>query len=468
MPVVPFAVTRFVEQEGLMLINVRSLWKYAVWVAPIIPILLTGVVSTADEIPRLPSLREQAEIRQEWLKIRLETVVPRLMRENNVDMWIVQNSEYNEDPVFKSMISPTSFAARRRTILVFFDKGEGKGVERLSLGGGTHGGVYESVRDPENPGRELYLDAQWKGLRRVVEERQPETIAVNISHTHAFSDGLTVGEAELMKEALGPKWSARLVRAELLPLHYLATRIPEMEPYYRQLMTIAHGLISTAFSNEVITPGKTTNADVVWWLRQQVHDRAMGSWFQPSVNIQRKGEELSGDVVIERGDILHTDFGIYAMGMCTDTQHMGYVLREGEKEVPKGIMKALQNSNRLQDIVMENMQPGLTGNQVLAASLAQMHKEGINGTIYNHPIGDYGHGPGATIGLWDRQEGVPGRGEVALITRNCHAIELNAVTPVPEWDGQEVRMMLEEDACMRTDGEMEWVLNRQTELHVVK
>ena len=224
-------------------------------------------------------------------------------------------------------------------------------MERLSLGGGTHGGVFESVRDPDNPGRELYLDAQWRGLRQVVEERRPEMIAVDISHTHAFSDGLAAGELEMMKEALGPKWSSRLVRAELLPLHYLATRIPEMMPYYKNLMEIAHALISTAFSNEVITPGKTTNTEVVWWLRQQVHDRAMDSWFQPSVSVQRKGEKLSGEVVIQRGDVLHTDFGIRAMGLCTDTQHMGYVLREGEKEVPEGLMKALGNSNRLQDIV---------------------------------------------------------------------------------------------------------------------
>lgn len=446
--------------------KIRPMRKHLAWLAPIL--VLLAVAAAADEIPRLPSLREQAKIRQEWLQIRMDTVLPRLLRENKVDMWIVQNREYNEDPVFRSMISPTSFAARRRTIFVFYDKGEGKGVERLSLGGGTHGGVFESVRDPDNPGRELFLDAQWRGLRRVVEERQPETIAVNISHTHAFSNGLAAGELELMKEALGPKWSSRLVRAKLLSLHYLATRIPEMKPYYRNLQEIAHALISTAFSNKVITPGKTTNADVVWWLRQQVHDRAMDSWFQPSVSVQRKGEKLSGEVIIQRGDVLHTDFGIHAMGLCTDTQHMGYVLREGEKEVPEGIMKALQNSNRLQDIVMENMKPGLTGNQVLAASLAQMHKEGIKGSIYCHPVGDYGHGPGAIIGLWDRQEGVPGLGEVKLIANNCHAIELNSSTPVPEWDNQDVRMALEEDACMTADGNMEWALNRQTKFHLVK
>jgi hypothetical protein len=384
-------------------------------------------------------------------------------------MWIVQMSEYNEDPVFRALVSPTRFAARRRSIFVFYDRGPEEGVERLTIGGGTEGGVYTTARDPENPEREVYLDVQWRALRHVVEERQPETIAVDVSHTHAFSDGLASGERELLEQALGPKWTSRFVRAELLPLHYLAVRVPAMMPHYVEMMKIVHGLIATAFSNEVVTPGVTTNTDVVWWLRQQVHDRAMDSWFQPSVDVQRKGEVLEGDdVVIERGDVLHTDFGIFAMGLATDTQHMGYVLREGETDVPEGLKRALRNANRLQDIVMEHMKPGLTGNEVLADSLAQMHREGISGRIYNHPIGDFGHGPGPLIGLWDRQEGVPGRGDVRLIPDMWHSIELYATTPVPEWDGQEVRIALEEDAAMTAEGEMEWILRRQEQFHLVR
>ncbi len=431
-------------------------------------VLFLGSTGVGDDIPRLPSLREQAEIRQGWLANRLDSVLPKLMRENRVDMWIVSMSEYNEDPVFRALVSPTQFAARRRTVFVFYDRGDEKGVERMSLGGGNQGGLYESIREPDKPERELFLDAQWRMLRQVVEERRPETIAVDVSHTHAFSNGLAAGELELLKKALGPKWTSRFVRTELLPLHYLAVRIPEMLPYYQNMMKIVHALISTAFSNQVVTPGKTTNADVVWWLRQQVHDRAMDSWFQPSVSVQRKGETLSGEVIIQRGDVLHTDFGIYATGLATDTQHMGYVLREGETDAPEGLKKALRNGNRLQDIVMETMKPGLTGNQILAASLAQMQREGIKGRIYCHPVGDHGHGAGTIIGLWDRQEGVPGRGDTELIPNVWHSIELYATTEVPEWDNQEVRMALEEDAVMTAEGTMEWILRRQTEFHLVR
>jgi len=430
--------------------------------------LIAATSAFAQEIPQLPPLREQAEIQQGWLEDRLTDVLPALMREQNIDMWIVQMSEYNEDPVFRALVSPTQFAARRRSIFVFYDRGPGEGVERLALGGGNQGGIYTSVRAPEEPGRELYLDAQWRMLRELVEERDPDVIGINVSHTHAFSDGLASGERELLENALGPKWTSRMVPAELLPLHFMAKRVPAMLPYYQNMMKIVHGLISTAFSSEVVTPGKTTNADVVWWLRQQVHDRAMNSWFQPSVDVQRKGETLEGEVVIQRGDVLHTDFGIFATGLATDTQHMGYVLREGESEPPAGLMKALANANRLQDIVMSQMKPGRTGNAVLAATLAQMNQEGIEGRIYNHPIGDHGHGAGPLIGLWDRQEGVPGRGDVSLLTEMWHSIELYATTPVPEWDGQKVRIALEEDAGMTADGDMEWILSRQEKFHLVR
>lgn len=444
------------------------------------PLLLAGGVlcisssrAIAQDIPALPSLREQAEIRQVWLEQRLETVLPRLMRENNIDMWIVPMSEYDEDPVFPALVSPNRFAARRRTIFVFYDRGEDLGVERLALGGGNEGGLYRNLKDPYDETRILYLEPQWEVLRRVVEERKPEVIGINTSTFYRkFGDGLASGEHELLKRALGPKWSARLVAAGSLPVDYLATRIPEMMPHYRRMMQIAHALISTAFSNKVITPGKTTTTDVEWWLRQQVHDRSMGSWFQPSVSVQRRGAAESGifgmsDVVIERGDVLHVDFGIYAMGLATDTQHMGYVLREGESDAPAGLKRALGVGNRLQDILMSQMKVGRSGSEVQTAALAQMNREGITGKIYTHPIGDYGHGPGPTIGLIDRQDGEP-RSSIRLIANTWYSIELYAASRVPEWDDQEVGMPLEEDAALTAEGRMEWILERQTEFHLVR
>ena len=425
--------------------------------------------------PKLPTLREQDAIRQEWLKLRLERFLPGLMRKHNISMWLVINREYNEDPVFRFLISPSVMFARRRTILVFFDRGGDKGVERLALGGGTNGGLYEMYRDPDNAGREIMGDSQWQTLRKVIEQRQPATIGVNISNTHAFSDGLSAGEREELEKALGP-WTSKLVRAEELPLDYISLRLPEMEPHYVLMMKTVHALIARAFSNEVITPGKTTSKDVEWWLRQNVNDLGLGEWFPPTVSVQRperKATEFAATArpaaeVIQRGDHLHVDFGIYAMGLATDTQHVGYVLKAGETDVPAGLQKALANSNRMQDIAFEEMRPGRSGNEVLASMLAQMKKEGIEGSMYTHPVNDYGHGAGPLVGLWDRQEGVPGRGDVKLLPSTWFSIELQASTPVPEWGGQKVRSAQEEDAILGPEGKMRWVLSRQSKYHLVK
>jgi len=435
-----------------------------------------GPALTATATRPLGTLREQASLQQQWLQYRLDSVLPRLMRQNGVDMWIVAMREYNEDPVFWSLVSPTTLFARRRTIYVFTDRGAPRGVERLALGGGSQGGVYEAyvARDTVDPsiGRrpELVGQGQWDLLTRLVRERDPKAIAVDISYTHAFSDGLSAGEWELLSRALPPGYLARVVRPERLPLDYQAIRAPGMLPVYRRMMEVVWAIIDTAFSNTVITPGKTTTDDVVWWMRQRVNDLGLGTWFHTDVDVQRRGQDLSSavTVVIQRGDVLHCDFGITALGLNTDTQHMGYVLREGEQDVPQGLQRALLNSNRLQDVLLAAMRPRRTGNQVLASALSAMRAQGINGTIYTHPIGDRGHGAGPLIGLWDHQEGVPGRGDVPLLPSTWFSIELQASTPVPEWGGQAVRSAQEEDAELGADGTMRWILRRQTAFHIVR
>ena len=125
----------------------------------------------------------------------------------------------------------------------------------------------------------------------------------------------------------------------------------------------------------------------------------------------------------------------------------------GERDAPEGVRLALANSNALQDIVMDEIRPGRTGNEILAAALARMKAKGIDGTVYSHPIGLNGHGAGPLIGLWDYQDGVVGRGDAKVIPSMWFSIELQATTAVPEWNGQRVRMAQEEDAIVeRTAG----------------
>jgi hypothetical protein len=308
-------------------------------------------------------------------------------------------------------------------------------------------------------------------LKRLVEERNPAAIHVNISRVFAFSDGLSAGEWDGMREALGQPWVSRVRSTDGMALDLIATRIEEEEAVFRKMNELVWGIIDTAFSRAVITPGVTRTQDVVWWMRQKVNDLGLGTWFQPSVSVQRMGmtdEQLGENPVIQRGDVLHCDFGIVAFRLNTDTQHMGYVLREGETDVPAGLKRALANSNRLQDIVVSELRPGRTGNEILRASLARMRAEGIDGTVYSHPVGVHGHGAGPLIGLWDYQDGVPGRGDAPVIPSMWYSIELQATTPVPEWNGQRVRSAQEEDVIIDREGKVRWAHKRQTEYWLVK
>ncbi len=431
------------------------------------------------------TLRDQAAMQQAWLKARLDTFLPALMRKHGIDMWVVPMREYNEDPLFSSITSADTFFARRRTIYVFFDRCAAAGtpvsascIERIALGGSSQGGVFDARTSTKAVtaavgGRqaELWGDEQWQALEDVVEERKPRVIGIDRSKTFAFTDGLSSGELQGMSEALGAAWTAKFKDAEGLPLELIASRLPEEEAFYEKMTTLVWQMSQTMFSDKVIVPGKTRTSDLVWWWRQRTNDQGLGTWFQPSIEVQRRGataKELGADPIIEPGDVLHSDLGITVARLNTDTQHLAYVLEPGETEAPAGLAKALANANVMQDISMEEVRPGRTGNEVLASVLARMKAKGIDGTMYTHPIGMHGHGAGPLIGLWDYQDGVPGRGDARVVPSMWFSIELQATTPVPEWGGQPVRMAQEEDMIIGADGRARWALKRQDKLFLVK
>jgi hypothetical protein len=429
-------------------------------------------------------LREQAAMQQAWLKKRLDTFLPALLRKHAIDMWVVPMREYNEDPVFSSITAPETFFARRRTIYVFFDKCAAANapvtpgcIERIALGGTSQGGVFDARTSMKAVtaavgGRqaELWGDEQWMALKQVIEERKPKVIGIDRSTTFAFSDGLSSGELQGMSTALGTAWTSRFRDAERLPLELVASRLPEEEAFFEKMTALVWQMTQTMFSDKVIVPGTTHASDLVWWWRQRTNDQGLGTWFQPSIEIQRKGvtsDKLGENPVIQPGDVLHCDVGITVARLNTDTQHNAYVLLPGETDAPAGLQKALANGNAMQDIVMEETRPGRTGNEILASVRQRMKALGIDGTMYSHPIGMNGHGAGPLIGLWDYQDGVPDRGEARVIPSMWFSVELQATTPVPEWGGQPVRMAQEEDMIIGADGKTRWALKRQDKLFLV-
>jgi len=414
---------------------------------------------------RLLPLREQNEVRRAWLKERLDMVLPMVMERANMDMWVVIAREYNEDPVIMSLLPSPSMSARRRTILVFTRQDDGS-LERLTVSRYGMPGYYESAWEPEK-------EDQYACLARLVKERDPAQIGINFSTNYAFSDGLSHQEYENLAAALGNDLMARTVSAEPVCVGWLETRIPAEMTVYPAVIEIGHAIIAQAFSSRVITPGITTTQDVVWWMRQTMHDMGLQAWFQPTVELQAHGESFqplqdkdSMRKVIMPGDLLHCDMGFYYLGLATDQQQHAYVLKPGESDAPDGLNAALKIGNRLQDIVNENMIIGRTGNDVLRESLAQAKGEGIDAHIYCHPLGFHGHAAGPTIGLWDMQDGVPGPGDYPVYDNTAYSNELNVKVAVSEWGDQVVRIALEEDILL-WDGNVSWLDGRLEAFHLI-
>ncbi|WP_206613533.1 M24 family metallopeptidase [Parahaliea mediterranea] len=427
-------------------------------------------------MPGILPLRQRAQAQDRWVKARLDRIVPALMREAGVDMWLVIAREYNEDPVLESMLPATWVSARRRMVLVFHDRGgdidggsDGKtGVERLAVARYPVGDLFPSAWDPDTQ------PDQWQRLAELVAERDPARIAVNISATFPLADGLSVSQYRELQQSLGETYSQRLTSDDRLAVGWLESRIPEEMAAYGTIMRIAHRVVERGLSEEVITPGVTTTDDVVWWYRETLAGLKLDYWCQPSVSVQRAGmgtfdiEKMvleNGNVILP-GDLLHVDFCMDYMGLKTDTQMMAYVLRPGEQRAPQGLRQGLAAANRVQDALTESFAVGKTGNEILAESRKRAIRQGLAPTIYTHPIGVHGHGAGPAIGSWEQQDGNPGTGDYPMRAHTAYSIELNAIEAVPEWNGQQGRFMLEVDGYF--DGEQfEYIDGRQTELLLI-
>jgi Xaa-Pro aminopeptidase len=413
-------------------------------------------------------LREQAAVRDRWLSQRLLDVLPGLMDRAGIDLWVVIGREYNEDPVLATLLPAAWLSARRRTILVLERSDDGvvpTAVSDYPIGQFLPAIAPEDSADPPDAA------GDWNEVRRIVEQADPARIGIDVSPSFALADGLSHAEYQALTAALGP-YADRCVPAEELAVGWLETRLPEEIDALRALNRRAHEVVGEAFA--VVEVGTTTALDVAWWIRQRLADLGVDPWFQPGVTLQRAGEPLvahrgtlvpglRSDTAVEPGDLLHCDVGLSSLGLRTDTQRTAYVLRDGETDAPAGLRAAMVTANRMQDLTLAAFVPGRTGNEVLAAARAAAAGEGIDGDVYSHPVGYHGHGAGPAIGQWDRQDGIPGPGDYPLHLNTVYALELAIRRPVPEWDGQVVRMAVEEGIALTGDG-VGYLAERQTEL----
>ncbi len=441
----------------------------AVAVVIFLPLNLTFAQNKSNEkipaMPKLLSLREQMTVRSAWLTKRFETILLPMMRRHNVSMWIVTNEEFHSDAVTDSIVPPVPIVGRR-DFFIFADNG--KTLER-----------YAVVRYEEEQLKKFYTlttpprDKTAEAIKKIVEEKNPKTIALNMGGGRGQSDGITHDAYKFLAESLGKDYESRFVSGGRFVTDYLDTRLPEELEHYRAAVLATDVLTRRAFSNEVVKPGVTTVGDVRWWLLQQVNNLGLTVWFQPDLRVQRQAKAntnsqqflsvASEDLILERGDLIHVDFGLNYMGLSTDWQKHAYILKKGETDAPAGLKNALKNTNRLQNVLFEKARAGMTGAVVYDATMAQMKLENIEAMIYSHPIGTQGHGLGAAIDFRKTIGGAEERFRLGSYT----SIELNTSTIVPEWNNQKVTVMGEDDAFMTEKG-FEFFRPRQTEFYLIR
>jgi Xaa-Pro aminopeptidase len=435
-------------------------------------LLFLLVFSTTKSFAQYPAIltqREQAKVIDELLEDRLRNVLPTLMRREGFDMWVVISREYNEDPVIRTLLPATWFAARRTTMFVIYDKGkDGKGndlgFDYLAVARYDVGKIFKRAWDPDRQ------PDQWGQLAKIIEERNPKKIGVNKAPSWGHADGLTSNDYDQLLTALPKRFYPHVVSAEKLAVAWLETRTEKEMVIYQQICRIAHQIIAEGFSDKVIQPGVTTTEDVVWWYREEIKRLKLDTWFHPSVSIQRNESEAITSkrpqpLVIIPGDLLHVDFGITYLRLNTDTQQHAYILKVGEEDAPEYLKNAFKRGNKLQDILTSNFKEGKTGNQILADSRKQAIDGGITPSIYTHPIGFHGHAAGTTIGMWDIQGGVPFTGDYPMHFNTAYSIELYASVYVIEWK-KEVHIQLEEDGYFDEAG-FRYIDGRQTELILI-
>lgn len=416
------------------------------------------------------SEREQSRVMDEVLEERFNTLLPDLMQRTQIDLWIVMSREYNEDPVLKTMLPATWLSARRTTMLVFYYNSVSKQVEKFAIArynvGKSIPAAWDMTKFPD----------QWDALIDLIRQKNPKRIGLNMSTDFGHADGLDHTHYDLLLQKLPVNLKSKVVSATPLAVGWLETRTEREMQIFQKLVSITHQIIADGFSSEVITPGVTTTDDLVWWFRQRVTSLGLTTWFHPTVSVQRADtvnfEHLRSfsnrpeNEVIRPGDLLHVDFGITYLRLNTDIQQHAYVLQPGETDAPSYLQKAFATSNRLQDILTGNFKTGRTGNEILKATREQAIKENIKPSIYTHPLGLHGHAAGPTIGLWDKQEGVPGSGDYPVYPHTAYSIELNSATYIPEWR-KEIRIMLEEDGYF--DGQtFRYIAGRQEKLRLIK
>jgi len=407
-----------------------------------------------------------------WSKanqIRLDKynlVLPEVMRENNIDMWIIMCREGNFDPLYGDM---GEGYVGHNGYYIFTDVGKPR-IERAVLG--IEGYLLEET------GAYDYFGSESE-LKDFVAKRDPKHIGLNMSKDIGSADGLSYTGRQELAALLGSTYEARFVSAEKLVSDFRSRHVASEIGVFAEAGDYSYQIAERALSNEVITPGVTTLEDVAWWMKEELFKRNLQSSFgMPSIYVTGPNgiEATSTDRIIRRGDLLMLDWGVGFMHMYTDMKRMAYVLKEGEKEVPKSIQHAFDEAVKVRAIVSGTIKAGITAKQNEINVYQALQDGGYSKIEFNkpnndsktdviigcHSVGDWGHGSGPSIAFFN-----PVQLTYVVKPTNLFSIELFAYTPLPEWGGKKLRIPLEDDAIVTARG-VEWVYPINRKILVIK
>ena len=421
-------------------------------------IVAVGLVALlgAQTVLQAQAARERWERMNQIRRDKFEQVLPAVMRENRIDMWITMIREANYGTLHldfgQGYTGHTGY-------YIFTDRG-GDRIERAALG-------ISGYRIRESGAYDLFESADT--LAAFVRERDPQRIGINTSRNIGPVDNLSYTGYQQLVETLDEPYASRLVSAEKLVSDFRSRRTTTEISAFADAGTLSREIAERAFSNEVITPNVTMLEDVAWWMMDQLLARGLDTSFgMPSVYITGPDgiEATSNDRIIRRGDLLMIDWGVGYLNMYTDMKRIAYVLKEGESEAPASFQRAFDKAREARALVAGTIRHGIAAAQAeqdIYAPLAgaDFNRIGFNQPTDNpdvtdvvigcHSVGNSGHGIGPSIAFFN-----PVRIEYTLQPTNLLSIELFAYTSVPEWGNKKVRIPLEDDAVL-TDRGIEWL-----------
>ncbi len=416
-------------------------------------------------------------------KEKFDIILPIAMRENSIEMWIHVMREGNPDPLNIDLGGDNGY-------FIFTDRSNDR-IERAVLGGYEEDLQEIKVYDIFGANEDLH---------RFVSERDPKRIAINMSHWIAVADGISHTEYKILTQALGEKYSERIVSAEQVITDFRTRRIPREIEVYAEVCEIARQLLERALSNEVITPGITKLEDVGWWMEDQLLILGMKSTFEKAIPMiihsekSDKSEYNSSKYVIQCGDLMQYDYGVSHMNFGTDFKRVAYVLQEGESSVPSGIQFGWDRALEAREVIKPNIRTGQTAGETLEKIGQALEKAGFE---YFHLTVDPMLGGGPSLEPKENQEypgktevmidchcvGNTGNSEVAsgpsiagfrqdrahLIIKpnNLFAFEFMAYTPNPDWDGRKIRFNIEDNAVVTVKG-VEWLYPPNEQILLIK